>query len=80
MLPVLTEEQKKALRLQIEAEVYSRSLYEFFKASVQVLYSQVQWDFNWHFEYICSVLQYEIERICRGEEKGKDIIFNLPFR
>jgi predicted phage terminase large subunit-like protein len=76
----LSQKEKLILKLQIESELYRRSFYEFFKASVRILYPQVDWDFNWHFEYICDILQAETERIVERREKTKDIIINLPFR
>jgi predicted phage terminase large subunit-like protein len=80
MIPKLTEVEKEVLRLQIESEIYKRSLYEFFIAATKVLYPQVQWDMNWHFRYICDILQAETERIGRNEVKTNDFIINLPFR
>lgn len=79
-LPKLSESEKKQLRVQLEAELYKRSLYEFFKAASKVLYPQVEWSYNWHFKYICDLLQAEVLRIIRKEEKNGDIILNLPFR
>jgi len=76
----LTESEKQILRHQIEAEIYRRSLYDFFVASTKVLYPQVEWDYNFHFKYICDILQEEVERIQRREEKTGDLILNLPFR
>jgi len=79
-LPNLSLEEKKQLRFQIEREIYTRSLYEFFKAAAEIMYPQTQWSWNWHFKYICDILQSETERIIRKEEKTQDIIINLPFR
>jgi len=80
MLPKLNEIQKQQLRLTIEAEIYKRSFYEFFVASSRILYPQVDWQYPEFYKYICDLLQAEVERIIRKEEKQQDYIFNLPFR
>jgi predicted phage terminase large subunit-like protein len=69
----------KLLQL-LEAEVSKRSFYEFFKLSAPILYPGTFWDWNWHFEYISTILQEETERMLDGIPKNKDIIINLPFR
>lgn len=79
-LPKLNEQEKVQLRLEIEKEIYTRSLYEFFVAASKVLYPQVEWDYPPFYKYICDLLQAEVERIINKEEKTKDYIFNLPFR
>ena len=79
-LPKLNEKEKKELKNQIEAELYNRSLYEFFVAASKILYPQVDWQYPPFYKYICDLLQAEVERIIRGEEKQYDYIFNLPFR
>lgn len=76
----LTEAQKLNVKHQIQAELYRRSFYEFFIAATKILYPAVDWDYNWHFEYLCNVLQFETERIINKQKKTKDIIINLPFR
>ena len=76
----LTDEQKKELKLQIEREIYNRSYYEFFKKACTVLEPATDWSFNWHFEYLCDIMQEEGERISKGEKKDKDLIINIPFR
>ena len=80
MLPKLTEQQKKQLLILVEKELYERSLFEFFKASSQILYPQVEWQFPPFYQYICDLLQEEVLRIIRKEQKKHDYIFNLPFR
>jgi predicted phage terminase large subunit-like protein len=75
-----TEQQKRNIRIQIEAELGKRSLYEFFKMASKVLEPSTHWDYNWHFKYVCEILQSEFERIMRNEPKNKDIILSLPFR
>lgn len=76
----LSAGEKQQIRIAFEAELYRRDFYEFFVAATQVLYPQVDWDYNWHFKYIADILQAEVERIIRKEEKTQDIIINLPFR
>jgi len=79
-IPVLNENQKRQLRVQIEAELYRRSLYEFFVAASHILYPQVDWTYPPFYKYICDLLQEAVERNIKGEEKKSDYIFNLPFR
>lgn len=79
-LPVLSENQKKQLRNQIEAEIYRRSFYEFFVAASHILYPNVEWQYPPFYKYICELLQEAVERVIRREEKKSDYIFNLPFR
>lgn len=76
----LTGEQIRILRSQVEAELCKRSFFEFFKRAVMVLEPSTKWSFNWHIEYVCNILQEEVERIIRGDKKTKDLIFSLPFR
>lgn len=35
---------------------------------------------NWHIQFLCDRLQYEVERISRNESKTKDLIINIPPR
>lgn len=80
LLDKISPQQKIFLRKQLEAELGHRSLYEFFKLVAPVLYPAVEWDFNWHFEYLCYVLQEEVDRMLRNDEKDKDYVINVPFR
>lgn len=80
MLPKLSEQQKQQLRLSIEAEIYKRSLYDFFIASSKILYPQVDWKYPTFYKYICEQLQTEVERVINKEDKQYDFIYNLPFR
>ncbi|MBA4057878.1 MAG: hypothetical protein C0490_24390, partial [Marivirga sp.] len=75
------EEQKRELLIKsLNRELYKKSFYEFFKASVAVLEPQTDWKFGWYIEYICNTLQNEIERIVRREKKDRDILLNVPPR
>jgi len=79
-LDKISPAQKLFLRKQLEAELCKRSLYEFFKYATKILEPSTSWDYNWHFEYVCDILQAEFERIQRGDPKARDIILSLPFR
>ncbi len=79
-LPKLSEAQKQQLRKEVEAEIYTRSLYEFFVAASKILYPQVEWQYPPFYRYICDLLQEAVERNIGKEEKTHDYIFNLPFR
>lgn len=68
------------LELALEREIYKKSLYEFYKVAFCQLHPGVDYDENWHAEYICGVLQAEFERIQRKEVRIRDIIINVPFR
>lgn len=65
---------------EVLLEIYDRSYYEFFKDAFVVLHQGEQYNDNWHIEYICNILQQELERIVRREPRQKDIIINVPFR
>ena len=43
------------LLYMLEREVARRSLYEFFKMATPVLSPSVQWEYNFHFEYITNI-------------------------
>lgn len=79
-LPKLNEAEKKQLRIQIESEIYRRSLYEFYVAASKILYPNVDWQYPPFIKYLCDLFQSEVERIIRKEEKQHDIILNMPFR
>jgi len=71
---------KNKLLYILEKELYGRSLFEFFKACTKVLEPSTNWSYNWHLQYVSTILQKEFERIERNEPKEKDLIINLPFR
>lgn len=77
---MITELNEKELLIALEREVSTRSLFAFFKMATVVLYPAIEWDYNFHFEYLCVILQDNVERISRGETKDKDLLANLPFR
>ena len=79
-LPKLNEKEKQELRIQIEAEIYRRSLYDFFVAASKILYPQVDWQYPVFYKYICTQLQDAVQRVTDRVDKEYDFIFNLPFR
>lgn len=57
-----------------------KSFYEFVKEAFEVIHPGQIINDNWHIEYICNVLQSEVERITAGLPKTKDLIINVPPR
>jgi len=80
ILGTFTQNDKIFLRIQLEAELCQRSLYEFFTRSAKIIAPGVEWDFNWHYEYLCNILESEVNRLLKNEEKDRDYIINIPFR
>lgn len=76
----LNDEQRKALKFELEKALYKKSFYEFVKAACIVLEPSTQWSWNWHIEFICDKLQAEILRIKNGLPKTKDLIITQPPR
>ena len=79
-LKYLKSLSKTKLVITLESALFKKSLFEFFKEAARTLEPSTKWDFNFHFQYTCNILQQEFERIERGDPKEKDIIINLPFR
>lgn len=73
----LTLEQKNEMIIQIEAELYRRSFYEFLKSAVQVLEPSTEFKWNWNIEYLCNLAQEQIENVGKGIPKQHDFIINL---
>lgn len=71
---------KEQIILAAKRSLYKKSLFEFFKVAAPQLEPSVQWDFVWFYEYLCTILQSEVERINKNEPKTQNLIFNLPFR
>ncbi len=65
---------------QIQQELYSRSYYEFFIASLQILEPTLKFENNWHVKYLCHELQEAVERVGNGEDKLYDLVINIPPR
>lgn len=70
----------RELEIELKRSVFSKSYFEFFKWSFNVLYPQEKYEDAFHIEYLCNLYQKEIERIVHKEEKDKDIIVNIPPR
>lgn len=79
-MPKVDVQSISTLRLNIKSRIYFLSFYDFFVDASKILYPQVDWGYPPFYKYICDILQGEVERIIRKEEKDKDYIFNLPFR
>jgi len=78
----LTKQQKIELLQQIEKELYRKSFFEFVKKACTILEPGTVWDWNFHHEYLCDILQSTVERIVNKIPKkdGDDLIINIPFR
>lgn len=76
----MSNDLKNILLKKIERELYNRSFFEFIKKAATVIEAGTSWDWNFHHEYICDILQNETYRILHKREKTKDIIINIPFR
>lgn len=63
-----------------ERRLCERSYYEFACRAWDVLEPQTEYSDNWHIEYLCGILQGEIERIAEKRPKDRDIIINIPPR
>lgn len=70
----------ESLVFAAQKEKYKRSFFAFFKDAVKVLEPSTEWDFNWHVEYLCNILQSEAKRIKAGIPRTNDWIINVPFR
>lgn len=65
---------------QLEKKRCEGSYYYFFKRAWKVLEPETPLTINWHIEYLCDMLQKEVERIAAGKPKTKDIIINIAPR
>ncbi len=68
------------LEIALERSIYKESFYEFYKAAFCQLHPGLQYDENWHAEYICNILQGETLRVVAKQKRDKDIIINVPPR
>lgn len=66
--------------LQLQAELYSRSYYDFFIESLKVLEPSLKFENNWHIKYLCDELQVAVEKVGKGENKDYDLVINIPPR
>lgn len=76
----MSKEQKMLLMKEIEKELYRRSLFEFVKFAATLLEPSTDWDWNFHHEYLCDVLQSQTLRMRDKKKRDKHIIINVPFR
>ena len=72
--------EKEAIIYQLRKELYKKSLYEFFKKAVTILEPSTTFDFNWHIEYLCDILQEDALRVRDKQPRVTDKIINIPFR
>lgn len=70
----------RELEFQLKREIFKESYYEFFKWAFGILFPNEKYEDAFHIKYLCDLYQAEVERIIRREEKGKDIIVNIPPR
>lgn len=70
----------KSLEVQVRGELYRRSYYEFFKWGFSVLFPSEHYEDSKHIKEICNLLEKEVRRLIRREEKDKDFIINIPPR
>jgi predicted phage terminase large subunit-like protein len=66
------------IRLQLERELYKQSFYDFFQQAVKVLKPNDDWQFNFHHQYLCELLQTEAIRINNRKPKKQDYCINIP--
>lgn len=64
--------------LELERQLYRQSFFEFFKKAVTVLKPNDDWQFNWHHEYLCDILQKEAIRVNSRKIKKHDYLINIP--
>lgn len=70
----------KELEFQLKRDVFKASYFEFFKWSFNLLFPNEKYEDAFHIKFLCDTYQAEVERIIRREEKGKDLIVNIPPR
>jgi len=70
----------RKLELEVKREVFQKSYYQFTLWCFRILYPNEKFESNFHIELLCDLYQKEVERIIRREEKGQDIIVNIPPR
>ena len=70
----------KATKTQIESEIYRRSFYDFALEAFKVLHNGYPMDKNWHIEYLCEVVQEEVEKVLNREVRDKHLLINVPPR
>ncbi len=72
---------EKQIEEGVDSALAEQSFYHFFKQAFNVLEPHKKFKDNWHYRYICDILQKEVERIGRHEPSNFDvIIINVPPR
>jgi len=61
----------------IEKKLCEASLYQFLRSFWSVIIKEPFVD-NWHIEYLCDLIQENVERVIRREPKLHDIVINVP--
>ena len=69
----------KDTELQLEKSICEKKYYHFFKKAYGIIHEQ-KFDDNWHIEYLCNILEFEVYRVLNQQPRDKDLIVNLPFR
>ena len=64
----------------LRIEYYKRSLYAFTLKAFEVLHNGEKPLVSWHIEEVCKIIQSNVERIIRGDDKTHDVIINIPPR
>lgn len=77
MTQVSRRERLEAMALKGLAE---NSYYEFVKQAFKVIEPSTPFVDNFHVQYLCNVMQAEVERIAMRKPKTKDIVINIPPR
>jgi predicted phage terminase large subunit-like protein len=77
---ILKTINKEQLIIQLESELGKRSLYSFFLLCIENIYKHIEFIDNWHYKYLCDILQAETERYLRGEKTEKNLLINCPIR
>jgi hypothetical protein len=76
----LLQEQKEA-QDQLEKRACEQSFYFFVVRCFNLLNPSTTLVLNWHIEYLCHILQDEVERIMEGRPKThKAVVINVPPR
>lgn len=65
---------------ELEKRYCEESYFKFFQRAWAVMEPYTPLVPNWHIEYLCNILQEEIERIAERKPKTKDINLNIPPR
>ena len=77
---VATPDAALAIACAVTREQCEASYYAFFSHAWSILEPETPLIDNWHIDYLCHVLQSEMERIGERRHKSRDIIINMPPR